>query len=329
MLNERLQHAIAELPEFRSARPLHILQCSSQLSTGSIAWHVWVGSEKYPRTIIKTPRVPGSKHFIAHEWRNLLELRDRGVSRKYLPSPSATFDVDGQTCYAYTAIPGQTLFSRFRNRLLGSREAMLQDFAALALPVAIDFHTGDSRVAPGDSLAGDLLAELTALQGIDAKLPQSIRDQSLASSRELVQAHVGLPVGRIHGDFSPYNFISTGLRHGEQVGLIDWEHAEPSRPQHLDIFRFISACVLMGRPATQAHASLLEMSSPSNPLLQSLFVPWLQRLHPDAASYWLTPTRLRAVWWHYWIHAARRELERHADPGASSSVVYLQALARL
>ena len=102
--------------------------------------------------------------------------------------------------------------------------------------------------------------------------------------------------------------------------IIDWEHMEVDRPQHLDIFRFIGASLLVGKRGPERGAALQSMRRDAAPLVQDLLHPWLGAMRADAAA-WTQPERLEALWWHYWIHAARRSLERLASADARDSLL--------
>jgi hypothetical protein len=48
------------------------------------------------------------------------------------------------------------------------------------------------------------------------------------------------------------------------------------------------------------------------PLLQQLLGPWLDSMRASPLAS-LSPCVRSALWWHYWIHAARREHERRGE----------------
>ena len=138
-----------------------------------------------------------------------------------------------------------------------------------------------------------------------------------------------LPYGRVHGDFSPYNLMLQSTRPGAAARAIDWEHSEAERPQHLDIFRFISTCELMARRGVARRKAFQQMQAIDNPLLQTLFEPWLARMGVAVTTAWLEPQALQALWCHYCMHGARREQERRAEPADFRESTFLRSLARL
>ena len=208
----------------------------------------------------------------------------------------------------------------FRNRLWLPRAALLKRFAARALEVALLVHRPASRLAPATSVADDLLADLEELRRIAPSLPQSISWKATEAAASIAAAPEPLPRGRLHGDLSPHNLmIETSTARGT-TRIIDWEHMETDRPQHLDIFRFIGATLLVGKRGTERDAALQSMLRNAGPLVQNLLHPWLDAMGADAAA-WTRSSRLEALWWHYWIHATRRSLERLASTDARDSLL--------
>jgi len=133
----------------------------------------------------------------------------------------------------------------------------------------------------------------------------------------------------VHGDFSPHNLmIETSVARGA-TRIIDWEHMEADRPQHLDIFRFIGSSLLMGMRGAERRHARRTMPRDAAPLVDALLRPWLVAMDADASA-WTRADRLEALWWHYWIHATRRELERLAttDPRDSALLRSLTELAK-
>jgi aminoglycoside phosphotransferase (APT) family kinase protein len=129
----------------------------------------------------------------------------------------------------------------------------------------------------------------------------------------------------VHGDFSPHNLmVESNARHGA-TRIIDWEHMEPDRPQHLDIFRFMGASLMLGKRGAERSVALRSMRRDAASFVQELLCPWLDAMGADAAT-WTRPERLDALWWQYWIHAIRREIERRASDDARDSVL-LRSLA--
>jgi aminoglycoside phosphotransferase (APT) family kinase protein len=129
-----------------------------------------------------------------------------------------------------------------------------------------------------------------------------------------------LPYGRVHGDFSPHNLmIESNARRGA-TRIIDWEHMEAGRPQHLDMFRFIGASLLLGKRGAEREIAFQSMRRDAAPFVQDLLRLWLGGMGADAET-WTRPERLEALWWHYWIHATRRELERRASGDARESLL--------
>jgi len=133
----------------------------------------------------------------------------------------------------------------------------------------------------------------------------------------------------VHGDFSPYNVLTVGMRLGVELRLIDWEHTEAERPQHLDVFRFVSACVLLGLRGQIRQQAFEQMPTRANRLIDALLRPWLDGMTAGGAACWLEPGRLEALWWHYWTHAARREQERRARPDDYHDATYLPGLVAM
>ena len=76
-------------------------------------------------------------HAIASEWDTVSALhRDSGFG-SLLPEPLKQFEIDGAQFYAYRGIAGRTMFARFRNRVLASRDGLRSRFARQALPAAL------------------------------------------------------------------------------------------------------------------------------------------------------------------------------------------------
>ena len=174
---------------------------------------------------------------------------------------------------------------------------------------------------------GDLLVDLAWLESQVPSLPECISEGGRACASIIAATGQPLPFGRVHGDFSPYNLMIQSTRPGAAVRAIDWEHSEAERPQHLDIFRYVSACALMARRGAARKRAFHQMRDSGNPLLHSLFEPWLARMNIPVTATWREPRTLQALWWHYCVHAARREQERRAEPADFPESTFLRGLA--
>jgi hypothetical protein len=138
-----------------------------------------------------------------------------------------------------------------------------------------------------------------------------------------------LPFGQIHGDFSPYNILVRRVATTDPaaVRVIDWEHAEPLRPQSLDVLRFTAACALMGLRGRARSAALHDLHRRDRVLERGLLGPWLDATTESGAAHWLQPPQLEALWCHFLVHAARREAERSGSPADWAQSTYVAALA--
>jgi hypothetical protein len=328
VLNERLRAAIEELPGIDPSGGLEVLQCSSAHSSGAIIFHVRAGRSRQLDAIIKTPRDPSSNHAIEIEWNNVTSLADDPKIRRLLPSPLRRFEVDGARFYAYGGIAGKTMFARFRDRIFTSRDRMRIEFASQAVGAAIGLHESSSRIEAGDSLANDLDESFRALERLVGAIP-SVATRHIEEARDFLAASkIRMPVGRIHGDFSPYNLMIAGRGSRACSGIIDWEHYERDRPQHIDIFRFIGSCELMGRLCVENAATLRRMSKLDNPAARVLLTPWIRRMVPSPDAI-VEPRAYAALWTHYWVTAAYREQERQPDPTNITRSTYLPGLFEL
>jgi hypothetical protein len=213
----------------------------------------------------------------------------------------------------------------FRNRLWLSRARLLKGYAARALQVALLLHRPHSRPAPATDVADDLLDELDGLRRTSPRLPESVCRRATEAADIIAAAPERLPWGRVHGDFSPHNLMIESHATRGVTRIIDWEHMEADRPQHLDIFRFIGSSLLMGRRGAERLHAGRSMRRDAAPLVQALLQPWLVAMGADGDA-WTRADRMQALWWHYWIHATRRELERHATADPRDSKL-LQSLA--
>jgi hypothetical protein len=326
VLNTALQQAVAAAANVVQPRELHLVQCSSTGATGAIIFHGWMSGESQPRVVVKTPRDARLQHALQREWDAVTALRADPDLAAVIPAALLTFQCDGAQYYAYAGAPGRTMYSRFRNRILASRESMLERFAVQALDASLRVHEAHTRPAAAHEIARDLLMDLAWLEDAIPAFPQSVSECGRALAHRLADAPHHLPRGRVHGDFSPYNVLTTGLRRAVEIRLIDWEHSEAERPQHLDVFRFVSACVLLGLRGRARQQAFAQMPVRGSALLGKLFRPWLDRMTAAGAASWLEPGMLEALWWHYWTHAARREQERRARPDDYRDATYLPGL---
>jgi hypothetical protein len=315
MLNGRLRQAIGEAARVPDPHNLRVLQCSSAGATGAIILHAWLARGTHPRVIVKTPRDPRLPHALSREWDAVNLVRKNAALARAVPAAIQKLALDGTDYYIYEGVPGRTMDSCFRNRLLVSSTRLRDTSAAQALEASVLVHQTHSRQAGPDEVAEDLLVDLAWLQATVASFPEDIYRHARAAAETLASSGRALPYGRVHGDLSPYNLMVRTDAPGAIARLIDWEHFEVERPQHLDVFRFISAYGLMGAKADGRKAAIQAMSAMTNPLIARLLRPWLDRMGATAA--FATDARLlAALWWHYRIHAARREQERlarHAD----------------
>jgi hypothetical protein len=325
MLNERLATAVGAA----SAKhpPLHFVQCSSPLPTGAIILHGFVDDGASASVIVKTARNPVLPHSLQREWEALGMVRRDPSLAGVTPAGLATFELDGAQYFVYSAVRGRTMSAAFRNRFWLPRTLLLKRFAARALQAALLVHRSSSRLAPSTVVATDLLDELEALRRAVPLLPSSVCRTAIRAVSTIASASSALPFGRVHGDFSPHNLlIGRGPARGS-TPIIDWEHMEADRPQHLDIFRFIGSSMLLGKRGAERRLARRTMPRNASPFIGALLRPWLTAMGADATA-WIRPDRLEALWWHYWIHAARRELERLATTDPRDSA-FLQGVAEV
>jgi hypothetical protein len=329
MLNAHLRQAVASAAGIARAESLHLVQVSSSGATGACILHAWLDGELHPRVVVKTPRDARLHHSLRREWEAVRTLREDPALARLIPAALETFKLDGAEFFVYEGAQGRTLYSRYRNRILWSRAAMLRRFARQALEALIGIHATSTRAASGEEVALDLQGDLAWLERTLDELPRGVSSMASVMAERLARSRDLLPVGRVHGDFSPYNVLSSSMGVDARVALIDWEHSEPERPQHLDLFRFIGACALMGLRGGSRLSSFEAMRTRDGRLANDFLRPWFERMSAQCAAAWLQPPMLDALWWHYWIHAARREQERRASPEDFAGATYLPALARL
>jgi hypothetical protein len=329
VLNENLRSAIAKLPGIQATQDLEVLQCSSAHATGAIIFHVRTGRRWHVDAVIKTPRDPRSNHAIETEWNNLVVLSQDSRLAALLPPALKRFEVDGAVFYAYGGIPGRTMFSRFRDRVFVSKEGMRARFGTQALDAALRLHATHTRMVSGTALARDLQESFRALASLVKKVPEKVERHVEDARIVLENSGLELPAGRIHGDFSPYNLLTTGRSSSDCTGIIDWEHYEHERPQHVDVFRFIGSCELMGRTKIENAATLRRMSDPENPVARTLLAPWLKRMAPSSCRAASDPGAYAALWTHYWVCAAHREQDRQLDPAEVGRTTYFPGLCEL
>lgn len=326
MLNASLQQAVAGIAGVAAPRDLHLVQCSSTGATGAIIFHGWVTGERQPRVVVKTPRDARLHHALQREWDAVTSLQTDPRLAELIPAALARFSCMGSNYYAYAGAPGRTMYSRFRNRILSSRTAMLERFAAQSLDVLVRVHDTQTRQVSPHEVARDLLTDLAWLEASIPEFPRNVSECGRAFAHRLAAARHPLPRGRVHGDFSPYNVLTSDMSGHARIALIDWEHTEPERPQHLDVFRFVSACVLLGLRGPARRQAFRQMPARAPGLLDVLLRPWLNRMSAAGAAGWLDADLLDALWWHYWVHAARREQERRAHPDDYRDATYLPGL---
>lgn len=329
MLNNRLLAALQTIPGIDGLRGVDVLQCSSANATGAIIYHLSSRIRRGIDVVVKTPRDPTADHSIAVEWDNVTALHGDERFGALLPTPLRRFEIDDATFYAYRRFVGVTMFSLFRNRLLGSRDRMRARFGRQALEAALRLHASHTRTVTGEALAQDLRLNMSMLRELGAVVPPAVAARATAAAEYLAASGIVLPVGRVHGDFSPYNLITETRSAAGCSGIIDWEHSESDRPQHLDIFRFIAGCELMGRRSFEGGPALLRMANPGNPVARELWRPWLARMEPAALEAATRAEALAALWMHYWICAAYREQRRHVNPADISQSTYLRGLHEL
>ena len=326
MLNLELQDAVAAAAGVARPADLHLVQCSSTGATGAIIFHGWLHGEDHARVVVKTPRDTRLHNALQREWQSVTALRADPRFAALIPAALATFVCEGAEYYVYEGAPGRTMYSRFRNRILASRETMLERFATQALDVIVRVHATHTRQVSPHEVARDLLMDLAWLEASIPDFPQPVSECGRAFAHRLAGAHHHLPRGRVHGDFSPYNVLTSGMAPSAEIRLIDWEHTETERPQHLDVFRFVSACVLLGLRGRSRKQAFREMPVRGAMLLEALLRPWLDRTCASGAAGWFEPEMLEALWWHFWTHAARREQERRAHPDDYRDATYLPGL---
>jgi hypothetical protein len=324
MLNEQLSRAIAKAS--REPRELHFVQCSSSLPTGAIILHGFVAGAASARIVVKTPRNPALPHSLQREWESLAAVRRDAALARLTAEGIGTFNVDGGQFFAYSGLPGRTMSAAFRNRLWIRRASLLKQFAVRALQTALLVHRPASQAVPARLVADDLLRDLEGLRRTVPLLPQRVSDRATAAAARIAATPCRLPCGRVHGDFSPHNLMISRLDRGAAC-IIDWEHMEPQRPQHLDIFRFINSSLLLGMRGTARRNARRSLNRDASPLVDALLHPWLVAMGADASA-WTQPECLDALWWHYWIHASRREVERLATTDAGEDGL-LQAVGEL
>jgi hypothetical protein len=326
MLNQRLEQALLQIPALAQSPALHWVQCSSPLATGAMILHGFVANTTTARVVVKTARNPDLPHSLEREWQSLALVRRDATLANLTPAGIGTLDLDDMRFYAYSGVPGRTMTAAFRNRIWLPRAALMARFTARALDMALAIHRSASRLAPAATVGDDLVADLDWLRRNVPMLPQSVSRKANEAADVIAACPKSLPYGRVHGDFSPHNLmIESNARLGT-TRIIDWEHMEADRPQHLDIFRFVAASLLVGKRGAERGHALQTMRRDAAPFVQDLLRPWLAAMEADVNT-WTRPERLEALWWHYWVHATRRGLERLAPEARDSSLLRSLVLA--
>lgn len=329
MLNARLSAALATHAGATSPAELRFVQCSSVGATATLVLQAWQPGANQPGLVVKTPRNPHLRHSLENEWLALQALQNELSVARLAPKPVARFELDGAQCYAYEGVPGRSLVAHFRDRILESRSQCIRRCGVVALEAATALHSADTRPMSGESLAHDLLSDLDWLEAFVPALPSSLAARARASADWLARHATPLPCGRIHGDFSPSNLMVPVLARPTEARLIDWEHTEGARPQHLDLLRFVSAATLMGARGAARMSVMHQAVLRDQPLVTHLLSPWLRRMGVEDHVAWTEPPALDALWWHYWTHAARRAQERLAVPLTPASSTLLRGLMAL
>jgi hypothetical protein len=310
---------------------IHLVQVGSARATGSVTLHAWVEGERRARWVAKAERdVRYSEESLRREWTAVRTLRQESADlRALIPAARARFTCAGTEYFVYDGAAGRTMYAHFRNRILRPRRWLLQRFAMQALGACVRLHQSSTRPALASEVADDFRRDLAWLEQNMPGLPVPVVEYARAMLERTLRGRARLPVGHIHGDFSPYNLLTArlGVAHGASVRVIDWEHAEPNRPQYLDVFRFVAACALMGLRG-RARDAVIPCLPRRDPVLQRrLLHPWFDAMTEPGAAHWLDPARLEALWAHFLVHAARREAERSDSPLASAHSTYVTALA--
>jgi hypothetical protein len=324
-LNLALAAAIGDVDPSR----LHLVQLGSARSTGSVTIHAWLTGDRHARWVAKAARDPRHEGSLQREWATVRSLLQRPDLQALIPAARARFTCAGTEYFVYDGAAGRTMYAHYRNRIFRSRGAMLRRFAGQAFAALVRVHESGTSPAQGLALADDLRADLDWLVRRLPAFPVTVAERVRGVAERIELWREPLPFGQIHGDFSPYNILvrRVGATDPAAVRVIDWEHAEPVRPQSLDVLRFMAAGALMGLRGTARAAALHDLHRRDRVLEQALLGRWFDAMTESGAAHWLAPPRLEALWCHFLVHAARREAERSGSPADWTQSTYVAALA--
>jgi hypothetical protein len=324
-----LTHALAAAIGDVDPAQLHLVQLGSARSTGSVTVHAWLAGDWHARWVAKAARDPRHAGSLQREWATVRVLLQRPDLRRLIPAARARFTCAGTEYFVYDGAAGRTMYAHYRNRIFRTRGAVLRRFASQALAAIVRVHESSTSPAQGPALADDLRADLDWLVRRLPAFPATVAERVRGVAERIELWREPMPFGQVHGDFSPYNILvrSVGVTDPAAVRVIDWEHAEPARPQSLDVLRFTAACALMGLRGAARSAALHDLHRRDRVLEQALLGPWFDAMTESGAAHWLEPPQFEALWCHFLVHAARREAERSGSPADWTQSTYVAALA--
>jgi hypothetical protein len=264
-----------------------------------------------PEIVIKFARVPEADSGLRHEADVLGELTARRSVIPGVPQVLATGRRCGRIAVAETAIHGVPLFSRLR------RETY-PELASRVTTLLIEL-AGASDPQPRDSWDTRLVGR--PFETFQRQFSAAVGAATLEAARRRLAALGPLPLTCEHRDCAPWNLIVAA---DGQLGMVDWESAEPQGLPGMDLIYFLTNAAFMvegalrpGR-ARETYARLLDRSS----FLGRVAAACLERY---CTAVGIEPGQLAALRVLCWIVHARSEHARAtADSAGPPSVRALQ-----
>ncbi len=212
---------------------LSCLMATPRFKTSShVLFFVLAEGRSGPVLVAKVPRLAGDNSQLDREVRNLCQVQaTRLGGYKSIPKVLVYEDYGGHRLLIETAVEGQPLKADFVRQNPDEAIRPVMDWI-------IDLHTASAKTNHLSPRWFNRVAEVPMAQ-IASTLNNSEETALIEKMRSLVEplSFAEFPLVFQHGDFSSPNIL---IDANNQIGVVDWELAEPEGLPALDMFFFLN-----------------------------------------------------------------------------------------
>lgn len=330
-MNQFLTKSLKKLIGISRDENIYLLQVGNELTTGSQIILVFLKDQRYPRAVVKLPRYPNRTR-LHNEWNMLNELLVSGYSNlEFMPEPMCKIYLENGEGYIYRSFPGYTLRSLCMALRPSAARKLILEWSQKVVSIVASLHSRDLSFLPATAMAEITFEAIEVLVSMNISINAKIIGSWCKTIELLGRVNSKIPLGLVHGDFSPYNLIINEERRRKGVGLVDWEYSEKHMPLLYDIFRFISTSGLLIHRQGPPSQRLLAISAINNSIYNIILPTYLDAIGLPELWVALKSNKdlINAFWLSFWLNAAVTEQQRSNKPSEVVKEGYLQGLIEI